>query len=62
MGLYKVLIVVGGLVAILGYAIALFGVTDKDGIDHKKALPLTVGLMLVMYGGLLIGFCATLVS
>lgn len=62
MGLYKVLIVVGALVAILGYAIALFGVADKDGIDRKKALSLIVGLMLVMYGCLLIGFCAALVS
>lgn len=63
MGLYKILIVVGALVAILGYAITLFGVADKDGIDRKKALSLTLGgLMLVLYGGLLIGSCAVLVS
>lgn len=62
MGLYKVLIVVGALVAIAGCAIAVFGVSDKDGIECKKGISLLIGLILSTLGGILIGLSAELLS
>lgn len=56
------MIVVGVLVAIAGCAIAVFGVSDKDGIECEKGISLLIGLILSMLGGVLIGLCAELLS